>query len=120
MMGVSFAQGIDSIFGEGVVGVAIEPAFAWLSRSDDRMTDRVRVFAGVTVRRAIAAKRRPTFLTGPQVDPLAADLHTFLALKTARSLDGVYRFDMGACSGNHLISVTPEVSYGYDRKSSAV
>ena len=84
----------NSIFGEGVIGVAIEPAFAGLSRRDNRMSGCVRVFTGVAIRRTVAAKSHAAFLAGPQVDPIAADLHAFLALKTARPLDRFDRFDM--------------------------
>ncbi len=83
------------------------------------MARRVRVFAGVAIWRTVAAKGHAAFLASPQVDPLAADLDTFLALKANWPLDRVDRFDMGAFSGNHLMSVRPEMSYGYGRRSSA-
>jgi hypothetical protein len=66
------------------------------------MAARVRVLAGVTVWRAVAAKRRAAFLAGPQVDPIAANLHTFLALGAARPFDRFDGFDMGAFAGNHF------------------
>ncbi len=84
------------------------------------MTGRVRVFAGVAIRRTVATKSHAAFLAGPQVDPGAADLHAFLALKTVWPFERADRFDVGAFSGNHLVSVMPETSYGYVRKSSAL
>ena len=83
------------------------------------MAGRVRVFAGVAIRRTVATKSHAAFLAGPQVDPIAADLHALLAFKTVRPLDRFDSFDVGAFSGNHLMSVRPEMSYGYGRKSSA-
>src|SRR5438445_2192397 len=52
-----------SIFAKRVVRIAIQPALARLRRSDDRMLRRVRVFAGVPIRRAVATKRDATCLT---------------------------------------------------------
>src|SRR2546423_14954044 len=95
----------NSIFGEGVVGVAIEPAFARLSRRDDGMAGRLGVFTGVAIRRTVAAKRHAAFLAGPQVDPSAADLHAFLAFETARAFDRFGRFAIGAFSRDQLMSV---------------
>ena len=105
----------ELIFGEGVVGVAIKPAFSRLSRDNDGMTGRVRVFAGVTVWRAVAAKGHAAFLAGAQMDPVAADLHTFLALETARPLDRFDCFNMGTFAGDHLMSVRPDTSYAVSR-----
>ena len=42
-----------------------EPALAWLRRCDDRMSTGVRMFAGVLIRRAVAAKCHPTCLARP-------------------------------------------------------
>jgi hypothetical protein len=39
-----------SIFGEGFVWIAVEPAFAWLGGGNHRMFSCVRVFAGVLIR----------------------------------------------------------------------
>jgi hypothetical protein len=103
------------VLGKGVVGVAIKPAFSWLSRDNDWMTSRVRVFAGVTIRRAVAAKGHAAFLAGSQMDPIAADFHTFLALEAAWAFDRFDRFDMGTFAGDHLMSVRPETSYAVSR-----
>jgi hypothetical protein len=45
------------------------------------------VFAGVTIWRAIAAQRHATLLTCPQMNPVCADLHAFLAFAALRLLD---------------------------------
>ena len=50
------------------------------------MAGGVRVFRRVTVWRGIATERRATCLTGSQMNPVAADLHTFLTLALLRSL----------------------------------
>ena len=58
-----------SVLRKGVVGIAIEPAFAWLSGDDDRVTCCVRMFARVLVWRAVATERDSAFLAGSQMDP---------------------------------------------------
>jgi hypothetical protein len=58
------------IFGKRVVRVTVQPALVRLSRSNDRMTCSVGMFAGVTVRRAIAAQRYAARLAGAQMDPV--------------------------------------------------
>ncbi len=47
----------------------------------------VRVFAGVTIWRAVAAERHAARLAGAQMDPGTADLHAFLAFAALRLLD---------------------------------
>jgi hypothetical protein len=39
-----------SVFGKGVIWVTVQPAFAGLSRSNNRMTTGVCVFTGVLIR----------------------------------------------------------------------
>jgi len=51
------------------------------------MSRSVRVFAGVPVRRAVAAKRDSTSLAGPQMHPLRADLYAFFAFAALRLFD---------------------------------
>ena len=43
------------VFAEGVVRIAIQPAFSRLGGSNDRMTGGARMFAGVTVGRTVTA-----------------------------------------------------------------
>ncbi len=47
----------------------------------------MRVLAGVTVRRAVAAERDAAFLAGPQMHPVCADLHAFFAFAALRLFD---------------------------------
>ena len=54
----------------------------------------LRVFAGVTVRRAIAAKRHAARLTGAQMDPGCANLHALGALANFRLLDRFNSIEM--------------------------
>jgi hypothetical protein len=51
------------------------------------MSRGVRVFAGVPIRRAVAAKRDSTSLAGPQMNPICADLYAFFAFTTLRLFD---------------------------------
>jgi len=92
---------VPSVFAKGLVGVAIEPAFAGLGGGDDGMRDRVGVLAGVAMRRAVAAESRPALLTRPEVNPLRADLHAFGAFKNLRLFDGGDRIEVRAAAGRH-------------------
>jgi hypothetical protein len=47
----------------------------------------VRVFAGMPVRRAVAAERDATRLARAQMDPGRTDLHAFFAFTALRLLD---------------------------------
>jgi hypothetical protein len=76
-----------SVFGKGVVGITIQPAFARLCGSNDRMSRGVRMFAGVTIWRAVAAERHPASLARPQMNPVAADLDALFAFTALRLLD---------------------------------
>jgi hypothetical protein len=49
------------------------------------------VFAGVLIRRAIAAQRDSTRLARPQMNPRRSDLYAFLAFATMRLLDRLDR-----------------------------
>jgi hypothetical protein len=61
----------------------------------------VRVFTGVLIRRAVAAKRNSTCLTRPQMHPVAADLYAFFAFPAFRLFDGFDRVEMRTASGGH-------------------
>ena len=80
---------LASVFAERFVGIAIQPALARLRGSDHRMSGRVRVFARVTIRRAVAAQRRAAYLAGSQMNPTRADLRTLGALAGFRLLDRI-------------------------------
>ena len=47
----------------------------------------LRVAGRMVVGRAVATKRRPARLTGPQMDPLGTDLHTLLTFSALWLLD---------------------------------
>jgi hypothetical protein len=63
----------------------------------------VRVFAGVLIRRAVAAQRDSTRLARPQVNPIAANLHAFFAFAPMRLLDRLNRnrIQVRTASGTH-------------------
>ena len=97
------ARNRRSIFSEGLVWIAVQPMLARLRGSDHRMSTGVRVFAGVLIRRAIAAQRNSTCLARPQMNPVAADLYAFFAFATMRLLDRLNRdrIQMRTASGTH-------------------
>ena len=59
----------------------------------------VRVLAGVTVRRAVAAERDAAFLARSQMHPVCAGLHAFFAFAALRLFDRRDRVDVG--TGRH-------------------
>jgi hypothetical protein len=68
------------------------------------MFRRVRVFRGVTIRRAIATQRRTTLLARAQVHPLRTNLHTLFADSFFRAFDFRDGIDMSANSfGRHFL-----------------
>lgn len=97
------ARNRRSIFSEGLVWIAVQPMLARLRRRDHRMSTGMRVFAGVLIRRAVAAQRNSTCLTRPQMNPVAADLNAFFAFATMRLLDrlNLNRIQMRTPSGTH-------------------
>jgi len=64
------SQNVRSVFGKGVVRIAVQPMLARLCGCYHRMTARVRMFAGVPIRRAIAAERDAARLARAQMDPI--------------------------------------------------
>jgi hypothetical protein len=81
----------------------------WLCGRDDGMSRGVRVFAGVPIRRAVAAKRDSTSLAGPQMHPLRADLYAFFAFTALRRFDRLDRVKMRATSiGHDVILAAPD------------
>ncbi len=97
------ARNRHSIFGKGVVRIAVEPMFARLRRCDYRMSTGIRVFAGVLIRRAVAAERDSTRLARPEMHPVGTDLYAFFAFATMRLLDRFNgdRIQMRTSSGIH-------------------
>jgi hypothetical protein len=78
------------------VRIAVEPVLAGLRGGDDRMTARVRVFARVLIRRAIATERHAALLTCPEMDPVRADLDALLTFLSLGRLDLGDRAQMSA------------------------
>ena len=85
------ARNRRSIFDEGLIWIAVQPMLARLRRCDHGVTTGMRVFAGVLIRRAVAAQRDSTRLARPQMNPVAADLYAFFAFATMRLLDRLNR-----------------------------
>jgi hypothetical protein len=67
------------------------------------MSSGVRMFAGVLIRRAVAAKRRSTCLACAQMNPVTIDLYAFFTFATMRLLDRLNRnrIQMRTTSGTH-------------------
>jgi len=65
------------------------------------MSTGVCVFAGVAIRRTVAAQRDSTCLARPQMNPIAADLHTFFAFAALWLFDRLNRIQMGTASAGH-------------------
>ena len=85
------ARNRRSIFVEGLIWIAVQPMLARLRRRDHWMSTSVRMFAGVLIRRAVAAQRDSTCLARSQMNPVAADLDAFFAFATMRLLDRLNR-----------------------------
>jgi hypothetical protein len=90
-----------SIFGKSVVGITVQPALAGLGRGYDRMPSCMRMFAGVTVWRAVTAESNATRLTSAQVDPFIANLHALHAFATLRLFNRCDCVEMRAASVRH-------------------
>src|ERR1700745_3230813 len=85
-----FPAAETSIFGKDLIWIAVEPMLAWLCGSDCGVSAGAGVFAGVLIRRAVAAKRDSTCLACAQMNPVASDLHALFAFPAFRLFD---RFD---------------------------
>ena len=66
------------------------------------MSRGARMFAGVTIGRAVATQSRAALLTGAEMQPLRADFHALSALAGFRLLDRIDRIEMGAAAIGHL------------------
>ena len=95
------ARNRRSIFSEGLIWIAVQPMLARLRRCDHRMSTGVRVFAGVLIRRAVAAQRDSTRLARPQMNPVAADLYAFFAFAALRLLDRFDCIQMRTAASSH-------------------
>ena len=73
------------------------------------MSRGVRVFAGVPVRRAVAAKRGSTCLADAQMNPICAHLYAFFAFTALRLFDRIDRVKMRVTSiGHNVILAEPD------------
>jgi hypothetical protein len=92
-----------SIFDKSLVWIAVQPTLTRLRGCDYGMSTGVRVFAGVLIRRAVAAQRDSTRLARPQMHPVGTDLYAFFAFAAIRLLDGlnVNRIQMRTASRTH-------------------
>src|SRR5258708_39097739 len=91
----------QSVFREPIIGIAIEPALARFSGCDDRMSARLRVPRGVSIRRIIATQRPAALLTRAQVNPAVASFHALFAFAPLCVLHCDDRIQMGAASVGH-------------------
>lgn len=66
------------------------------------MSNGARVFAGVLIRRRIAAQRNAALLTGAEMHPGGADFHTLSALLDFRLFDRFDRIEVRAGAIIHL------------------
>lgn len=57
---------------------------------------------GVAVWRTIAAKSHAAFLTGPKVNPVAANFHALFAFEALRLFDRINRFDVRTSIARHV------------------
>ena len=89
------------ILRERIIRITVQPTLAGLRGSDDRMLASMRVFASVSIWRAVAAERDATCLAGAQMNPVGADLHAFFAFAALRLLDRIDRIEMRAASVGH-------------------
>lgn len=67
------------------------------------MSTGVRMFAGVLIRRAVAAQRDSTRLARTEMHPIGTDLYAFFAFATMRLLERLNpdRIQMRTSSGTH-------------------
>ena len=66
------------------------------------MTGGARMFAGVPIRRAVAAQGDAALLTSAEMDPRVADLYTLGAFADVWLLDRIDRIQMRAAAIGHL------------------
>ena len=65
------------------------------------MSTSVRMFAGVLIRRAVAAQRDSTRLAGAQMNPVTTDFHALFAFPAFRLFDGFDCIQMRTAAGIH-------------------
>jgi hypothetical protein len=75
------------VFGKRVVRITVQPPLARLCGGDYGVLRGVRVFAGMPIRRTVAAECDAAFLTRAQMHPVVANLHALFAFLTLRMFD---------------------------------
>jgi hypothetical protein len=92
------------VLGEGIVRVAIQPAFTFFSRGDHWMTCATGVLAGVPVGGRVTTARPAAGLTGSQMyPPRRPHRHAVLTHPRSRRPDRLHCLDVGASAAlsNH-------------------
>src|SRR6476620_1008230 len=77
----------SSILHKRIVDETVEPTLSRLGGGDDGMMLRAGVFAGVSIRRRIAAERGAAGLARPQMHPRGADFHALFTFAFPRMFD---------------------------------
>jgi hypothetical protein len=72
-------MGSALVLPKSIVGIAVQPSLARLSRRNDGMTTRVGVFGCMAVWRRITAQRDVACLARPQMNPFGARLYALFA-----------------------------------------
>src|SRR5690348_14960786 len=75
---------LTSVLHKGIIGITIKPALARLGGSDHGVPGGASMFAGMLIRRAVAAQGHAAFLARSQMHPACADLYAFTTFKTRR------------------------------------
>lgn len=75
------------VFREHIVRITVQPVLARLRRGNGGMPACTRMFARMTIRRAVAAQRFAALLARAQMDPGRADLYALFTFQTLRMFD---------------------------------
>ena len=70
------------VLNKGLVGIAVKPVFARLGGSDHRVPGGASMFAGMLIRRAVAAQGHSALLARSQMHPACADLYALTTFET--------------------------------------
>ena len=96
---------LRSIFGKDAIWIAVEPTLAWLCGSNRGMSAGVRVFAGVLIRRTVAAQRYSTCLARAQMNPAGTNLYALCAFPAFRLFDRFDCIQMRTASSAHNLFI---------------
>lgn len=89
------------VFAKRLVRIAVQPALAWLRRSDHRVPGLPSVLTRMMVRRTVATKGHAAFLARAQVNPVTADLDALGTFANLRLLDGIDGIEMTTTAIGH-------------------